>query len=95
MSEGASGDNVIGVRTVYDAVLRLEGKLDNATTRFDSELDAHKQTVASELEAIKNEQTYQKGRMDGSLGMIKWIGPTGIAALIIGMLVMTGILHTS
>lgn len=73
MSEnGGSGDNIIGVRTVYDAVLRLEGKVEAASNRFDTELDI-----------VKQEQTYLRGKIDGSLGMVKWLGPTGVAALVI------------
>ena len=83
MSESiGSGDNVIGVRTVYDAVLRLEGKLDSSTARLESEFDAHKAYVNTEIQAVRNEQTYQRGKVDGSLGLIKWIGPAGVGAVL-------------
>ena len=87
-----SGDNVIGVRTVYDAVLRLEGKLDSSLGRLESEFDIHKAEVTAELQAVRTEQTYQKGRMDGSLGMVKWLGPAGIAAVIIGAAKAAGLI---
>lgn len=77
MSEpSGSGDNsnVIGVRTVYDAVLRLEGKLDEQSRRFDTDIDL-----------VKTEQTYLRGKIDGSLGMVKWLGPTGVAAVILAL----------
>lgn len=82
MSDGlGSGDNVIGVRTVYDAVLRLEGKVEAASNRFDAELDT-----------VKQEQTYLRGKIDGSLGMVKWLGPTGVAAVIVAVAKGAGLL---
>jgi hypothetical protein len=81
---GEGGDNIIGVRTVYDAVLRLEGKF-----------DAHKQSVEAEVDVLRADQTYLKGKIDGWMGMVKWLGPTGVAALILGLLTMlsNGSLH--
>lgn len=81
MSEGGSGDNIIGVRTVYDAVLRLEGKF-----------DLHKQAIDAEMDQLRDEQTYLRGKIDGSLGMVKWLGPTGVAALVAGLLWQAGLL---
>jgi hypothetical protein len=75
------GDNIIGVRTVYDAVLRLEGKVDAQSSRFDAEIDI-----------VKTEQTYLRGKIDGSLGMVKWLGPSGVAAVFIGIAKATGLL---
>lgn len=71
MSASDDTSNIIGVRTVYDAVLRLEGKVDAQTVRFDSEIDI-----------VKTEQTYLRGKIDGSLGMVKWLGPSGVAAVL-------------
>ena len=79
MSDDTS--NVIGVRTVYDAVLRLEGKVEGQSARFDGEIDA-----------LRKDQTYMRGKIDGSIGMIKWLGPTGIVATLLGFLVMAGVL---
>lgn len=76
--------NVIGVRTVYDAVLRLEGKFDAQNQRIDSELDA-----------VKGRMDRLEGRLEGSLQVIKWLGPTGLAALILGILVMVGVIPTA
>jgi hypothetical protein len=82
MSEGGSGDNVIGVRTVYDALLRLEGKVDQMGSRFSEELDEHRSTNADALDAVRTEQTYLKGKIDGSLGVLKWLGPAGVVGVI-------------
>lgn len=73
--------NVIGVRTVYDAVLRLEGKLDAQAARFEQEMDAHKEAVAEEVAAVKGELTYLRGKIDGSLGLLRWLGPAGVVGV--------------
>ena len=80
MSENDTS-NVIGVRTVYDAVLRLEGKVEAQTTRFDAEIDI-----------VKTEQTYLRGKIDGSLGMVKWLGPAGLVAAILGAAKSAGLI---
>lgn len=77
MSEG--GDNIIGVRTVYDAVLRLEGKVDLQSQRLDNELD----TVKSRIDRLE-------GRLEGSIAVVRWLGPTSVVALIIGIAKMIG-----
>lgn len=83
MSENDTS-NVIGVRTVYDAVLRLEGKVDGQSARFDAEIDA-----------LRKDHTYLRGKIDGSIGMVKWLGPTGVIATILGFLLMAGVIPTN
>ena len=81
MSEDNSSGNFIGVKAVYDAVLRLEGKFEGSQQRIDQELDA-----------VKGRMDRLEGRLEGSLQVIKWLGPTGLAALILGVLVMTRVI---
>lgn len=98
-----SGDNVIGVRTVYDAVLRLEGKFDAQSARLEAEMDrtksdvneaieAHRLATNAKVDALRTEQDYLRGKLDGSVGMVKWLGPTGVAALLVALAKATGLL---
>jgi len=81
MTEHDNG-NFIGVKAVYDAVLRLEGKVDNVSGRLDNEIGA----VTGRMDRLE-------GRLEGSFQVIKWLGPSGLAALVLGTLVMTGVIH--
>lgn len=90
MSDDTS--NVIGVRTVYDAVLRLEGKVDSHAQRIEQELDAHKIQVAEEVTNVKTELTYLKGKIDGSLGLLRWLGPAGVAGVVVAAAKASGLL---
>lgn len=91
MSEGG-GDNIIGVRTVYEAVLRLEGKLDGSLARVDAELEKHREQLAAEVGAVRDRQNYLEGKLAGSIGMVKWLGPTGVAALAVALARVAGVL---
>lgn len=90
MSDDSS--NIIGVRTVYDAVLRLEGKVDNQSARLDAQLEAHREAVNAEVENVKTDLTYLKGRIDGSLGLLKWIGPAGVVGVLVAIAKTVGLL---
>ena len=91
MSDG-SGDNIIGVRTVYDAVLRLEGKVDQNTSRMEAQLDSHREQVDAEVASVKSELTYLRGKIDGSLGLLRWLGPAGVAGVLIAIAHASGLL---
>ena len=87
-----SGDNVIGVRTVYDAVLRLEGKVDQTSSRLEAQLDAHREAIDTEVATVKSDLTYLRGRIDGSLGLLKWLGPAGVAGIVLAAAKSAGLL---
>jgi hypothetical protein len=80
MSEDSNG-NFIGVKAVYDAVLRLEGKVDGQSARLDTEIDA-----------VKSRMDRLEGRLEGAMGLVKWLGPTSIVALVIGIAKMANLL---
>lgn len=89
MSEGnGSGDNVIGVRTVYDAVLRLDGKLEAMESKFTQRAE---QTDVRVDDVIRRHERLE-GRLEGSFGMVKWLGPAGVVAVIFGIARATGVL---
>ena len=80
MSEGENG-NFIGVKAVYDAVLRLEGTVAGIEGRLAVRVDA----VDSRVDSVMLKQERLEGRLEGSFGMIKWIGPAGVVALLFGL----------
>jgi hypothetical protein len=51
---------------LYDRLDRIEDKLDLRLNTLDAKVDL----VASRID-----------RMEGALGMLKWLGPTGVAAV--------------
>ena len=77
MSEG-TGSNVIGIRDVYDAVKDMRTEMGSRFSALENRIDRVEQ---------------RQDRNDGRLDMVKWLGPAGIAALILGVLVMTGSLR--
>lgn len=86
MSEENS--NVIGVKTVYDAVLRLEGKVDGLEGRFAERVEK----IDTRVDAVMLRQERFEGRLEGSLGMVKWLGPAGVVAVIFGVAKTAGLL---
>lgn len=78
MSEG--GGNIIGIKDVFDAVARLDSKIDARFTGLENRIDR-----------VESRQDRNDGRID----MVKWLGPTGIVALILGVLVMTKVIPVS
>lgn len=89
MSEtNGSGDNVIGVRTVYDAVLRLDGKLDAMESKFNQRAEL----TDSRVDDVIRRHERLEGRLEGSFGMVKWLGPAGVVAVIFGVAKAAGLL---
>lgn len=73
MSDVANGDHPTRPSSygdLFDRLDRIEDKLDRRLNSMDTKVDG----LTSRLD-----------RMEGGLGMLKWLGPTGIAALIFGV----------
>ena len=70
MSVMSDGTNVIGIKDVFEAINRLEGKVD-------SRLNA--------LEAKVDQVSARQDRLDGALSLVKWLGPAGIVGLLYGI----------
>lgn len=85
-----------GTDTSYTAVLsRVEARLDRIDDKLDKYRDATAlkfDTLDAKVDVIKSEQDVLKGELRGSVGMVKWLGPAGITALIAGLLKATGVL---
>ena len=62
--------NVIGIRDVYNAVIRLDGKMDLRIGE-----------VTSRVDRVESRQD----RNDGRLDMIRWLGPAGVVGLVYGI----------
>lgn len=77
ISDGGSG-----VYSRIEARLdRIEDKLDTRLTILDNKVDG----ATGRLDRLE-------GRLDGSIGMIRWLGPAGVAALLAGLLKASGVL---
>ena len=71
-----------GVYSRIEARLdRIEDKLDNRMNDLDAKVDG----TSSRLDRLE-------GRLDGSIGMVKWLGPTGVAAIVFALLKSSGYL---
>jgi len=55
---------------IEERLNRIEDKLDTRMTALDSKVDG-----------IKTRQDSLEGELRGAFGMLKWLGPTGVAAL--------------
>lgn len=62
---------------IYIRLDRIEDKLDRRLNSLDDKVD---------------QLTSRMDRQDGALGMLKWLGPTGIAALILALLQSAGVI---
>ena len=69
--------NVLGVRDVYELLSRVEGKIDTRFEQVDSKVD---------------QVTSRMDKLEGALMMFKWLGPTGVVALVFGIAKATGVL---
>ena len=78
MTEGNPPSNIIGIRDVYDAVNSLRNEQAARFTGLETRIDR-----------VESRQDRNDGRID----MVKWLGPSGLAALLLGILVMTGVLR--
>lgn len=72
--------NTVSLRDVYDIVARTETKVDNRMAELDLKVDL----LASRVDRLE-------GRLEGSVGMLKWLGPTGLVAVVFGIARLTGI----
>ncbi len=83
------GDGGIGVYARIEAALvQQTARLD----RIEDKLDARMTTLDSKVDTIGSRQDRLEGKLDGTLGMIRWLGPTGVAAIIFGAAKAAGIL---
>lgn len=74
---------------------RIEAALIQQTARLDrieDKLDARMTTLDTKVDNIGSRQDRLEGKLDGTLGMVKWLGPTGMGALLFGVMKAAGLL---
>jgi hypothetical protein len=67
---------------------RIEARLD----RIEDKLDTRLTSLDGKVDALATRQTRMEGELRGSIAMVRWLGPTGVAALIFGALKASGLL---
>lgn len=65
----------VTLQDVYSIIERLEAKLDRRLDNLDREVD----NLAARVD-----------RIEGGMALVRWLGPAGVAALILGMLAAFG-----
>lgn len=66
----------------------IQGRLD----RIEDKLDIRLSSLDAKVDGLASRQDRLEGRLDGSIGMIRWLGPTGVAALLFGVIKATGLI---
>lgn len=64
------GSNLIGIKDIFEAVNRLEGKVDSRLNALDAKIDA---------------VTSRQDRLEGALSLVRWLGPAGVIGLLYGI----------
>lgn len=82
MGEPTIGDGGQGVYA------RIEARLD----RIEDKLDTRMSALDAKVDGIGSRQDRLEGELRGSVGMLRWLGPTGVAALIYGVAKASGLL---
>ena len=88
--EGSNGTGVYSRIEASIAALRAEQ--DVRLNRIEDKLDTRMTTLDRKVDELGTRQDRLEGKLDGSLGMLKWLGPTGVAAVIWGLLKAAGVL---
>lgn len=71
---------------------RIEDKLDVRMTALDGKVDAQGRAAADADKVMASRLDRLEGKLEGSLGIVKWLGPVGVAALLFGLLTIYGFL---
>lgn len=76
MTTDSTSPERVTIRDVYDLVEKVRVEMGQRIDTTDTKVDA----MGSRLD-----------RMDGALGMVKWLGPSGVVLLIVGVLKASGV----
>lgn len=71
---------------VYAVVERVESRLVSRIDALDARIAAHMLLQDAKVDAIDTRLDRLEGRLQGSLEMVKWLGPVGLAAIAIGLI---------
>lgn len=73
---------------LFERLDRIEDKLDRRLDSLDGKVDR----VDLKVDIATSRIDRLEGRLEGSLGLVKWLGPTGLAALVYGVAKAQGLL---
>lgn len=73
---------------IYGLLDRIENKLDRRLDSLDGKVDR----VDLKVDITTSRIDRLEGRLEGTLGVVKWLGPAGIVALILGLLLQSGVI---
>lgn len=93
MTDSTTPNGRINIGDVYRLVERSEAKQDRRWERLEAKLDARDRHVDGRFAAHEVKITAQGSRIDrieGGLGVIRWLGPAGVGAVLLGLLTMAG-----
>jgi len=62
---------------IFDRLDRIEDKLDLRLNVVDAKVDA----VTSRMDRFE-------GRLEGTLGLVRWLGPAGVGAVLLGLVAL-------
>lgn len=71
---------------------RIEDKLDQRMTALDVKVDAQGRAAADADKVMGSRLDRLEGKLEGTLGIIRWLGPVGVAAIVFGLLVIYGLM---
>lgn len=78
---------------ISDGGAGVWARIEIRLNRIEDKLDNRMGTLERKVEDISSRQATLEGELHGVVSVIKWIGPVGLAALIGGILAMTGVVH--
>lgn len=67
-------------------------RIEERLNRIEDKLDTRMTTLDSKVDEIKSRQDKLEGELRGAFGMLKWLGPTGVAALVYAVARSSGFL---
>lgn len=67
-------------------------RIEERLNRIEDKLDTRMTTLDAKVDDVRSRQDSLEGELRGSLGMVKWLGPTGVAAIIFGLIKASGLL---
>lgn len=91
MTDVANGDHPTRPSSygdLFDAIAVLRSEQKAQSDRIEDKLDLRLNTVDTKVDGL----TSRLDRMEGGLGMLKWLGPTGVAALVYGVAKSQGLI---
>ena len=86
MTAGERGELLKVLLAQFDAL-----RLDNAAVRED--MARGFRDMSRREDETRERVVRMEGRIEGGLGMVRWLGPSGVAALIIGLLIQAGVIR--